>query len=282
MKLGAQCLALLSALGLSPNCFGAGDEIDDEIKDAFRKNAEALRARPVGFGLDGDPNAPVLLDREWSLMADWLAAYLNGQPTATAKEVEAAIPQLGADPDGSVIELSPHTFVVAASRGEIGTFFIVSQNAGVYRSTWNAKDLAATHDGRHDDLSHWSAHAPQQLVGRLGALSTAGNGSARFYVNATDAQMMAAPGVIVMLTKALDAVPRSPDAPNDYPRLGMLGDSKVEHQDQQTRFCAEVEDAGRYVFTLVQRRSDWFLSDARDVGYLKFGKTCSEAMRLSR
>jgi hypothetical protein len=191
MKPGAQCLALYIALCLSPSCFWAAGQAD-EIKEAFRKNAEALRAHSDGFGLDSDPNSPALQDREWSLMADWVAAYLNTHPAAAAKEVEAAIPQLDASLRGSAIELSPHTFVVAANRVEIGTFFIISRESGAYRPTWNVKDFAATHDARDGDLSHWSARGKGPLYGTVGSLFVADNDSSRFYVNAKYAQAMGA------------------------------------------------------------------------------------------
>jgi hypothetical protein len=106
MKPGAQCLALCIALCLSPSCFWAAGQTD-AIKEAFRENTEALRS---------DPFEPVLLGREWSLISDWVAAYLNGHTAATAEEVEAAVPQLDETLEGSVIELSPHVFVVAAQR----------------------------------------------------------------------------------------------------------------------------------------------------------------------
>jgi len=183
IKLGAQCLTFCIALCLSPSCFWAADQAD-EIKQAFHKNAEALSAHSDGFGLDSDPNSPVLLDREWSLMADWAAAYLNGHPAATAKEVEAAIPLLDPTLERSAIQLSPHTFVVAANR-EIGTFFIVSRDSGAYHSAWNVKDFAATHDGRDDDISHWSAHGKGPLFGKVGPLFSNENGNSRFYVDAT-------------------------------------------------------------------------------------------------
>ena len=167
MKLGAQRLALCIALCLSPSCFWAADQAD-EIKQAFHKNAEALSAH--SDGPDSDRNAPVLQDREWSLMADWVAAYLNAHPAATAKEVEAAVPQLDANLDGSVIELSPHTFVVAAQRHETGTFFIVTRGVESYQSTWNAKDFAATHDGQDDDISLEHTSRGLALWNRWGAL----------------------------------------------------------------------------------------------------------------
>jgi hypothetical protein len=97
-----------------------------------------------------------------------VVAYLNGHPAATAKEVEAAVPQLDATLEGSVIELSAHVFVVAAQTDETGTFFIISQTAGVYRSAWNVKDFAATHDGRDDDISHWSAQGTDLLFWNRG------------------------------------------------------------------------------------------------------------------
>jgi GNAT superfamily N-acetyltransferase len=175
MNLGDRRLALCIALCLSPSCFWAADQAD-EIKEAFRTNTEALRT---------DSYAPILLDREWSLIADWVAAHLNSHPAATAKEVEAAIPQLDATLEGSVIELSPHTFVVAANRVEIGTFFIVSRDSTEYRSVWNVKDFAATHDGRDDGISHWSAHGESPLFGEVGALFGNENGNSRFYVDAT-------------------------------------------------------------------------------------------------
>jgi hypothetical protein len=184
MKLGAQCLALVSALCLSPDCFPAADRLD-EIKRAFLQNATALRAHSNGFGLDADPNAPVLLDREWSPIADWVAAYLNSHQAASAKELETAIHQLDGDLCHSVIELRPHTFVVAVNRVEIGTFFIVSATAGEYRSAGNVRDFAATHDHRNDDISDWSLHGRAPLFGEIGALFDNENGSSRFYVDAT-------------------------------------------------------------------------------------------------
>jgi hypothetical protein len=184
MKLGAQCLALCIALCLSPSCLWAAGQAD-EIKQAFRKNAEALRAHSDGFGLDSDPKSPALQDREWALIADWVAAYLNAHPAATAREVDAAIHDLDADLYHSAIELSPHTFVVAANRVEIGTFFIVARDSGEYHSVWNVKDFAATHDVQDDGISHWSAHGKAPLFGKAGALFDNENGNSRFYVDAT-------------------------------------------------------------------------------------------------
>jgi hypothetical protein len=183
MKVGAQCLALMSALCLSPNCFCAADRAD-EIKQAFLENATALRAHSDGFGLDRDPGSPALLDLEWALLADWVVAYLNNHRLATAREMDAALHELDGDLYHSVIELRPHTFVVAANRVEIGTFFIVSESSGEYRLVWNVKDFAATHDGQGDDLSHWSAHAKGALFGKVAPLFDDENGNSRFYVNA--------------------------------------------------------------------------------------------------
>jgi hypothetical protein len=389
MKPRAQCLTFCIALCLSPSCFWAADQAD-EIKQAFRKNAEALSAHTDGFGLDRDPNSPVFLDREWTLMADWAAAYLNAHPAATAKDVEAAVPQLDATLEGSVIELSPHVFVVAAQGYETGTFFIISQTAGVYRSAWNVKDFAATHDGQDDDISLWSTRGTDSLFGHVGALFDNENGNSRFYVDATyhgegltvgkqlsiwewngaaatpvlmgdytysldsaegvtfDGKLLrahtkeddfktffscggcqeppgewtirvtprgvedlghrrltpeldlidnlyyriqqrmpvsslAAPGVVAKLTEAIDALPKDPDAPNDYAPLGMLMDWKVEHQDQHMRICLWVDDPGRYLFTLVRRSGKWFFTEAQDVSNEpKFGKSCSDVMRLIR
>jgi hypothetical protein len=323
-------------------------------------------------------------------MADWVAAYLNAHPAATAKEVEAAIPQLDASLRGSAAELSPQTFVVAVDRAEIGTFFIVSRDSGAYRSTWNVKDFAATHNGKDDDISHWDARGRQPLFGRLGPLSNCDNGSARFYVNATythamgltvqgqlsvwewsgvtaapvlvgnyiyelssggdatfdgkllrvhtkeefktlsscggckepqgewtiritprgvedlgrrrltpeldlidslyyriqrrmPASNMAAPKVIEGLTGAIDDIRDDASLTSDYAPLGMILDWKAEHQDQRMRICISTDGPGRYLFTLVQRRSGWFFREAQDVGdESKFGKSCSDVMQLVR
>jgi hypothetical protein len=323
-------------------------------------------------------------------MADWVAAYLNAHPAATAKEVEAAVPQLDANLGGSAIELSPHVFVVAAQSDETGTFFILSQTAGVYKPAWNVKDFAVTHDGRDDAISHWSVNGTDSLFGTIGALFDNENGNRRFYIDATyrgqggtvgkqlsiwewngvaatpvlmgdytysldsaegvtfDGKLlrahtkegdfktffscggcpeppgewtirissrgvedlghrrlapeldlidnlyyriqrrmpvsnMAAPGVVLKLTDAIDALPKNPDASDNYELLGMLMDWKVEHQDQHMRICILTDNPGRYLFTLVRRSGKWFFTQAQDVGdESKFGKSCSEAMRWSR
>ncbi|MGA3242140.1 MAG: hypothetical protein ABSG03_38290 [Bryobacteraceae bacterium] len=51
-------------------------------------------------------------------MADWVAAYLNAHPAATAKELGTAIPQLDSTLEGNAIGQAQHVFVVAAQRYE--------------------------------------------------------------------------------------------------------------------------------------------------------------------
>lgn len=103
---------------------------------------------------------------------------------AAANGIDAALHELDAGLYHSVAELRPHTFAVAANRVEIGTFFVVSQSSGEYRLAWSVKDFVAAHDGRGDEISHWSAHAKGPLFGKVAPLFDDENGNSRFYVNA--------------------------------------------------------------------------------------------------
>lgn len=162
----------------------------DPIKQEYREAKEALLSHTDGFGIDGDPKAPELLDREWTLTGAWIAHYLDTHRNTGSEQLAAAIKELDPALESNAVQLEGNTYVIATSDAEIGTAFIISHVDGAFKVVWDIKDAAATHVEQRAVLTRWSAHGTMEggISGRVGKLPKSGRGRARFYLDATYAQ----------------------------------------------------------------------------------------------
>lgn len=71
-----------------------------KIRKEYAAVAAALKPHSDGFFIDESPEASALLDLEWSLQEAWVTAYLEDHPSATAKQIEGSVSDLGANLQG--------------------------------------------------------------------------------------------------------------------------------------------------------------------------------------
>lgn len=128
----------------------------------FRKEyaavAAAMERHSDGFSIDESPEASVLLNREWSLQAAWVTAYLEDHPSATAKQIERSVSDLGVNLQCNATLLAQGLYGIAIQKGEVGNVFVIAENHKHHRLVWNAR-LEAGHDQNSKLLAAWSARA---------------------------------------------------------------------------------------------------------------------------
>jgi hypothetical protein len=126
----------------------------DDREAVYRLSIERVQKHADDFWLDGTPQARRALDRAWTSLADWTAAYLNAHPDATPKRIKRAAP--GGDLD--VVPLGPRTLAVSAEAGSaFGTVFIVDGSGGPFRPAWSIRSRAAR--AAFPLLGAWTAKA---------------------------------------------------------------------------------------------------------------------------
>ncbi len=199
MKWDLRLLFTLGLLATSLSLVGgdaiASDAELSQIRQEYLQAKRTVSAHFDGFSVDGDPDATSALDREWSLLSEWVAQLLNTSKHAGAKEIKSAIHSLDPDLGSEAIELDHHTYVVAARDNEFGTVWLVSREANTGRVAWSIKDYAAE-QSQAGNISNWSAKNASWNHGRrsgplyatLGKLPSDANGNPRFYIDGTYAQ----------------------------------------------------------------------------------------------
>jgi hypothetical protein len=178
-------------------CVMAAPARSQDTETRYRLAVERVQKHADDFWLDGTPQGRRALDRAWTSLAEWTAAYLNAHPDATPKRIRRAAP--GGDLD--VVPLGPRTMVVSAETGTaFGTVFIVDGRDGVFRPVWSIRSRAArlafpllgawTADAAGDhcrDTAHdWARCGP--LAGTVRRLPDDAQGHPRFAVEAFYAQ----------------------------------------------------------------------------------------------
>jgi hypothetical protein len=175
-----------------------------KIRKEYTAVAAALKGHSDGFFIDETPEASALLDREWSLQAAWVAAYLEEHPSATAREVEGSVSDLDANLKGGAILLGQGLYALGIQEGEIGNAFVVAERHKHYRPVWNAKDLRPGTTQNSKLLAAWSAPAARgdcrtkakhegwlncgALYGGFGSLPDDGKGRRRFFLTGSYAE----------------------------------------------------------------------------------------------
>ena len=139
------------------------------------------------------------LRRTWALLGEWLSAYLDGHPAASAADVVASVEEFAArvappardddlvivdDLTAHAIELRQGQFLVAPSFPGTGTFFVVERGKnGPSRVTWSMDRYASSKAG-DGSLSCWASADCGPLSGSIASLPPMATGEPRFYVDA--------------------------------------------------------------------------------------------------
>jgi hypothetical protein len=192
-------LGLIVALAVGPLVQPRTSSELDHLRTQYLEAKTSLAVHsPFGQFLDDDPAAVQVLDRVWTLIAEWTACFVEGHPTIRSEGLVAALK--GMDPDlvASAVSLSDGAFAVAASESEIGTVFVVKRTGSRTRVLWTIRDAvrAATRAADQAQLACWAAanaamgarvgpSACGPLFGAVVGLPADGHGNPRFYVGAT-------------------------------------------------------------------------------------------------
>jgi hypothetical protein len=188
-------LGLIVVLAVGPLAQPRTSPELDHLRTQYLEAKKSLAVHsPYGQFLDHDPAAVQVLDRVWTLIAEWTACFLEGHPTIRSQDLAAALK--GMDPDlvATAVSLSDGAFAVAASESEIGTVFVVKRTGSRTRVLWTIRDAVRAGTGAADQaqLACWAADnarvepgACGPLFGAVVSLPADRHGNLRFYVGAT-------------------------------------------------------------------------------------------------
>jgi hypothetical protein len=225
------------------------------------------------FWIDDDPQSPQLLARQWSLAAEWVAAWLNAQPSTGPDDLAKAIAELEPTVKPNFLKLSDDAFLVAAPT-LMGNVFIVSKLNG-YRVAWStaqptdavgkeADSLAAwfPQNARHGSRGpYWAASGRAGPVTpvEMGRLPSDEKEHARFYIEGVYAQSAGGTEGAQISVWAWDGVTARPLVVRSYAiMIDQRVGTRVEGdllKVQQKEFFRTFSSCG----ACEERQTDWIL-----------------------
>jgi hypothetical protein len=175
----------------------------EKVKKAYQEvSAQLLRHIVDQQWLDDDPQSPELLARQWSLAAEWVAAWLDARRSVTVDDVKDAVAELTPSEATDCLALNATTFLVAAP-GRIGNVFILAKAGSHYRLTWSTAQPGKSGGRQGEILAAWRAENARQggrgpywaasgsagpVIPRLGSLPDDVQGRPRFFIDGIYAQ----------------------------------------------------------------------------------------------
>jgi hypothetical protein len=175
----------------------------DKLKSNYQAVSLQIQKHLVSsWWIDDDPESPELLAQQWSLTGEWVAAWLDAQPSDGPEGVKAALADLVPASEPDYLTLSEDALLVVAPN-PIGNVFIVAKLNGHYRLAWStaqtqeargkqAKILAAwrPENARHGGRGpYWVASGSVgSVMPRIGKLPSDAKGRPRFYIDGIYAQ----------------------------------------------------------------------------------------------
>ncbi len=247
----------------------------DKLRSEYKSVNSQLQKHIVDdWWIDDDPESPKLLTRQWSLIGEWVAAWLEAHSAAGPESVKSALYDLlGQEGEQECLELSEGTFLVNPA-APIGNVFIVSKSDGHYHLAWStsqvqrangdqAKILAAwrpehaVHGGRGP---YWAASGSEGSVsGQIGRLPSDASGRSRFYIDAMYAQSAGGTVGAQISVWSWDGVMVQPLIARDYNvMIDQAVGARVEGdllKVQQKRFFRTFYSCG----SCEERQTDWIV-----------------------
>jgi len=245
----------------------------DKLRAEYQSVSSQLQKHVVDdWWIDDDPESPDLLDRQWSLVGEWVAAWLDANPIASPEGVKTALDEL-LDRGGEqeCLELSKGTFLVNP-RASIRNVFIATKSDGHYHVAWStsqvqrangdqAKILAAwrpehaQHGGRGP---YWAASGSAGSVsGHIGILPSDSSAHPRFYIDAMYAQSAGGTVGAQISVWSWDGVTARPLITRDYTlMIDQAVGTRVEGdllKVQQKKFFRTFYSCG----SCEERQTDW-------------------------
>jgi hypothetical protein len=170
---------------------------------SVERAAAVLEPHIEGNWLDGKPGTDRLAGAQWQAVQRWAADWINAHPHLRPEALAQAGKRFGEAWSISAMALGGGDVLVAASRYQIGTVFILgAQGRGQYRLRWSVADSQGSLDAKADHaLSLWrpivqNAPCPGdcRMIGgsSMGRLPNAADGSSRFWIEAYYAQQAGA------------------------------------------------------------------------------------------
>ncbi len=176
----------------------------DKLKNEHKSVTSQLQKHIVdNWWIDDDPESPKLLARQWSLIGEWVAAWLEVHSTAGPESVKSALDDLlEQDGEQECLQLSEGTFLVNP-HASIGNVFIVSKSDGHYHLAWSTSQVQRANGDQAKILAAWrpehalnggrgpywaASGSAGSVSGKIGRLPSDANGHPRFYVDAIYAQ----------------------------------------------------------------------------------------------
>ena len=129
------------------------------VRKEYAEATASLKGHSDGFFIDSTPDASASLDRKWSLQAEWVTAYLEVHPSATAAQIERSVSDLDTSLGSNVTQLGPGLYGIAIREGEIRNAFVIAQHHHRYQVVWNVKDSRPSATKESKLLQAWSAQA---------------------------------------------------------------------------------------------------------------------------
>jgi hypothetical protein len=247
----------------------------DKLKNEYKSVNSQLQKHVVDdWWIDDDPESPKLLARQWSLISEWVAAWLDANSSAGPEGVKMALAELlEQDGEQECLQLSEGTFLVNP-HASIGDVFIVSKYNGHYHRAWStsqvqrangdqAKILAAwrpehaLHGGRGP---YWAASGGAGSVsGHIGILPSDSSGHPRFYIDAMYAQSAGGTVGAQISVWSWDGVMARPLTARDYNvMIDQAVGTRVEGdllKVQQKKFFRTFYSCG----SCEERQTDWIV-----------------------
>jgi hypothetical protein len=163
-----------------------------KLRAEYQRASAELAKHVEDQWIDDDPGTPALLEREWKLEGEFVAAWLNERPAVSVADVKAAIDQLvPSHQECDCLALNPTAFLVTGA-GPIGNVYIVAKTNDRYRLAWSTAQRQQASGKTAEMLAAWRAENAHPTKGsvdpRIGRLPDDFMGRARFYIDGMYAQ----------------------------------------------------------------------------------------------
>jgi len=247
----------------------------DKLKNEYESVTAQLQKHIVdNWWIDDDPESPKLLARQWSLIGEWVAAWLEAHSAAGPGSVKTALHELlGQKREQECEELSEGTFLVNPAI-PIGNVFIVSKSDGHYHLAWSISQVQRANGEQAKILAAWrpehalnggrgpyweASGSAGSVSGQIGKLPSDGSGHPRFYIDGVYAQSAGLTVGAQISVWSWDGVMARPLTARDYTvMIDQAVGTRVEGdllKVQQKKFFRTFYSCG----SCEERQTDWIV-----------------------
>jgi hypothetical protein len=252
----------------------SGLEIDKLRSEYKSVNSQMQKHIVDDWWIDDDPESPKLLARQWTLIGEWVAAWLEAHSAAGPESVKSALYDLyGEEGEQECLELSEDTFLVNPAVS-IGNVFIISKSDGHYHLAWSTSQVQRANGDQEKILAAWrpehavhggrgpywaASGSAGSVSGHIGRLPSDASGHPRFYIDAMYAQSAGGTVGAQISVWSWDGVTARPLVARDYTlMIDQAVGTRVEGdllKVQQKKFFRTFYSCG----SCEERQTDWIV-----------------------